>query len=121
MRAQGKIGLITGAASGLGYETAKLLASEGAKVLLADIDIEGGEKAAAEIRAAGGDAIFQKVDVSIEQEIIRKLIEEELRYSAIEEALCDQLIEEENLNLKEKILTATYEKSRKLLSSIKNL
>ena len=73
MRAQGKIGLITGAASGLGYETAKLLASEGAKVLLADIDIEGGEKAAAEIRAAGGDAIFQKVDVSIEQDIINAI------------------------------------------------
>ena len=80
MRAQGKLGIITGAASGLGYETAKLLASEGAKVLLADIDIEGGEKAAAEIRAAGGDAIFQKVDVSIEQEIINAIKEVRSRW-----------------------------------------
>ena len=70
MRVEGKMGLVTGAASGLGYETAKLLAAEGAKVLLVDIDVEGGEKAAEEIRGAGGDAVFRKVDVTVEQDII---------------------------------------------------
>jgi NAD(P)-dependent dehydrogenase (short-subunit alcohol dehydrogenase family) len=75
MRAQGKMGLITGAASGLGYESAKLLAAEGAQVLLVDVDADGGERAAAEIRAAGGDAAFRRVDVTVEQDIIDAIAE----------------------------------------------
>lgn len=70
MRMNNKAGLITGAASGLGYESAKLLAAEGAAVLLCDIDVAGGERAAQEIRDAGGTALFQQCDVSKEAEII---------------------------------------------------
>ncbi|MFZ4486567.1 MAG: SDR family NAD(P)-dependent oxidoreductase, partial [Candidatus Nanopelagicales bacterium] len=42
MRMKNKVGLVTGAASGLGYESAKLMAEEGAAVLLCDIDTEMG-------------------------------------------------------------------------------
>ena len=63
MRLQDKIGMITGAASGIGRACAERLAREGAAVMLADVDAENGEAAAAAIRDAGGDARFQVCDV----------------------------------------------------------
>ena len=62
--------MVTGAASGLGYESAKLMAQEGAAVLLCDIDAETGERAAKESRDAGGTALFAHCDVSKEDDII---------------------------------------------------
>jgi len=59
-----KIALVTGGASGIGQCTAKSLAELGALVLLADINAEAGEKAAAEIRGAGGKAEFVRLDVT---------------------------------------------------------
>lgn len=60
----GKVAIVTGAAMGMGYDTAKLFAEAGAKVVVADFNVELGEKAAAEIVAEGGQARFVKVDVS---------------------------------------------------------
>ncbi len=59
----GKIALVTGAASGLGEASARLMAAEGATVVLADIDAEGGERIAGEI---GGTAEFAHLDVTSE-------------------------------------------------------
>jgi 3(or 17)beta-hydroxysteroid dehydrogenase len=64
-RVEGKIAIITGAASGIGLASAKLLTREGAKVLLTDRDVAGGERAAAEIGAT-----FQPLDVSREDQWI---------------------------------------------------
>ena len=63
-RLEGKSALITGGASGIGMETAKLFASEGAKVLVVDVNDNEGEKTAASIRDAGGEAFYQHADVS---------------------------------------------------------
>lgn len=60
----GKTAIITGAAQGIGAAYAKALAAQGANILLADI-IDG-TAVAEEIKAQGGKAIFQKVDVSDE-------------------------------------------------------
>lgn len=64
MRLQGKVALITGAASGMGRTAANLFAAEGAKVVIADVTTRTGEEAAQEIRSAGGEAAFVRADVS---------------------------------------------------------
>ena len=62
----GKTGLITGGASGIGRATALAMAREGAAVMLGDIDREGGEGTAALVRDAGGRAAFCEADVTDE-------------------------------------------------------
>jgi len=58
-----KVGLVTGAASGIGRAVALVWAREGAKVVVSDLDREGGEATVALVRAQGGDAMFVPCDV----------------------------------------------------------
>lgn len=55
---------MTGAGSGIGRATALVFAREGAKVVVSDIVVEGGQETVQQIEAAGGEAIFVKADVS---------------------------------------------------------
>ncbi|HEY9131334.1 MAG TPA: SDR family NAD(P)-dependent oxidoreductase, partial [Dyella sp.] len=63
---EGKVALITGAASGLGKAIAELYAKNGAAVAIADINQQAADAAAAEIVAAGGKAIGIAMDVTDE-------------------------------------------------------
>ena len=65
-RLEGKVALITGAASGIGLETARLFAAEGAAVVLADIQDGAGAYAASQIVDSGKTAMFLHVDVADE-------------------------------------------------------
>jgi len=77
-RLKGKIALITGGGSGIGRAAAQLFSHEGAKVVIADINAEGGEETARSITDAGGEAHFVRTDVSKSAEVealIKKIIE----------------------------------------------
>lgn len=74
-RLVGKVAIVTGSGSneGIGAATAKRLASEGASVILADVNVDGAEMTAAAIRQAGGDAEARNFDLN-DEESIRALI-----------------------------------------------
>lgn len=67
-RLSGKVCVITGGSSGIGQATARLFGREGAAVVVAGRDDTAAEATAAEIRAAGGDATSEHVDVSDEEQ-----------------------------------------------------
>jgi len=64
MDPNGKVAIVSGGASGIGFATAKLLAANGAKVVLADLQDDKGPGAAQAIEAAGGAARFLRSDVT---------------------------------------------------------
>lgn len=64
MRLYGKVAIITGAGRGIGRGCARRFASEGASVLLVDLDDKSGSKVVAEIEADGGNAKFFNADIS---------------------------------------------------------
>ena len=66
MRLKDKIAIVTGAGSGFGEGIAGRFAQEGCRVVVNDINVEGGERVAKQINAAGGKAAFFKADVSKE-------------------------------------------------------
>jgi len=68
MRLENKVALITGGASGMGASMARIFAGEGAKVAVADMLDDEGQKLVDEITRANGAAIFQKLDVTSEAE-----------------------------------------------------
>ena len=67
-RLEGRVALITGAASGIGKATAARLADEGAAVLVTDIQVEAGEATVKEMAASGAKAAFFKHDVTSESD-----------------------------------------------------
>ena len=82
-RLEGKTALITGAASGIGMETAKLFASEGAKVLVVDVNDSEGVQTAAAIRDSGGEALYQHADVSSSAESEAMIRKAEEKFGAL--------------------------------------
>lgn len=69
MRLNGKVALVTGAASGIGLEIARSFASEGAMVAIADLNGPGAQEAAERVGSEGGRAIAIAMDVTDEQQV----------------------------------------------------
>ena len=75
---EGRVALITGGSSGIGRGTALVFAREGAKVAIADIQVEQGQETVRLVKEAGGEAVFVKCDVSVASEVkaaVEKVVE----------------------------------------------
>ena len=67
-RLAGKVAIVSGAASGIGAETARVFAAQGAKVVACDVNEEDGNATVDAITAAGGEAIFRVLNVTDEEQ-----------------------------------------------------
>ncbi len=110
-RVRDKVAIITGASGGLGKAEASLLAREGAKVVLTDIDEAGIREAAEEIKRTGAKAIYVKHDVTSETEWSR-LIERTLK----EFGRLDVLVNNAGVIIYKKILDTSLAEWKRLMS-----
>jgi NAD(P)-dependent dehydrogenase (short-subunit alcohol dehydrogenase family) len=77
-RLAGKVVLITGAGMGMGREASLLFASEGARIVVCDIDAAAAAETVARVRQGGGDALAAVGDVAVEDDV-RRMVEEGVR------------------------------------------
>src|ERR1700744_4946505 len=84
MKLQNQVAVVTGAGRNIGEEIAKLFVAEGAKVALVDLDKPRGERVAAAINAAGGDATLFTADVSKSTDVAALVKDVVARYGRID-------------------------------------
>ena len=82
-RLEGKVAVITGAASGIGAAAALLFAREGAAVVVSDLNDEGGHAVAERCQRSGGRACFQHADVAVEADIVALVDRAVAEYGAL--------------------------------------
>jgi NAD(P)-dependent dehydrogenase (short-subunit alcohol dehydrogenase family) len=90
---EGKVALITGAASGIGLATAERFASWGATVVLSDIATEQGQKASDELQERGAESLFIRADVSDQNDVASLFREIDDRYGKLDFAFNNAGIE----------------------------
>lgn len=86
-RVSAKVALVTGAALGIGKATALLLAREGAKVVVADMKEQEGHAVVAEIEAAGGEALFVSLNVTVEEDWSKAMAAIKARFGRLDIAV----------------------------------
>ncbi len=102
MSLRDKVAIVTGAASGIGEAIARRFAAESARVVLADIDADRGQRIERDLRAHGGEAIFVQTDVALDDRI-RNMVEAAVRaYGRL-----DVLVSNAGINMMKTAETAT--------------
>jgi 3-hydroxybutyrate dehydrogenase len=84
MKLDGKVGIVTGAASGIGFAIAEVFAKEGANVTIADLDEDGGKRAVEEIQKLGRDALFVKTNIAKREDCKRLIEQTVMRFGRID-------------------------------------
>jgi len=82
-RVEGKVALVTGGANGIGASACKLLAREGAKVAVTDVQHDPAKQVVQEIKEAGGEADYWHLDVSDEEQVKAVFHDVKERYGEI--------------------------------------
>ena len=101
MKFSGRVALVTGGAAGIGRATAQAFAGEGLQVVVADLDVAGGEGTVELIRAAGGDAVFVRCNVTDESDVQNLLAQAVHAYGRVDYAFNNAGIEIEKGKLAE--------------------
>jgi NAD(P)-dependent dehydrogenase (short-subunit alcohol dehydrogenase family) len=83
-RLAGKVAIVTGGASGIGAETARVFAGHGAKVIVCDVNADLGQAVAEEIGNGGGEATFRALDVTDEKQWAALIAETETAYGRLD-------------------------------------
>jgi 3-hydroxybutyrate dehydrogenase len=111
MRLKDKVAVVTGAASGIGREIAIVYAREGAKVVIADLNQEGADATAAELKAAGGEAMGVAMDVTDEAQVEAGFARVKAAYGG-----CDVLVSNAGIQIVEPIDQFDFGKWKKMLA-----
>jgi 3-hydroxybutyrate dehydrogenase len=111
MRLKDKVAIVTGSASGIGREIAETYAKEGAKVVIADLNLEQANQTAKEISAKHGQAMAVKMDVTNESEVDKGVLQVIKSYGPI-----DILVSNAGIQIVNPIDQFTFSDWKKLLS-----
>jgi NAD(P)-dependent dehydrogenase (short-subunit alcohol dehydrogenase family) len=87
-RMEGRVAFITGGGAGIGAESALQFSREGAKIVIADLDVRTGQAAAAAVVAKGGEAIFVRTDVTNEDGVRAAADSGVAKFGRIDTLLC---------------------------------
>ena len=113
MRLENKVAIITGASSGIGRETGKLFAAEGANVVLVDIDDAGGQETLSMSEAAGGTGIYVHADQSQAAEVAAMIEKAEETYGRVDvlfnNAGISHAADDDALNTTEEVWDITFD------------
>ena len=107
----GKVCVVTGAASGIGKRIAEVYAEAGGKVVIADLQLEAAEATAQAIRDAGGEALAVAMDVTSEQQVIDGVAKAVATYGQV-----DVLVSNAGIQIINKITEFSFEDWKKMLA-----
>lgn len=110
-RLDGKVCVVTGAASGIGKRIAEVYAQAGGKVVIADLKLDAAEATANEIRDAGGDALAVAMDVTDEAQVVDGIAKAVAHYGQV-----DVLVSNAGIQIVNKVTDFSYADWKKMLA-----